>query len=569
MFKKFLNHWSGFYLILSTITVLASSWGLSTPVWALTDDDIDLQLTTEGLQFVLDVPETELVTIFYAAVAVEDCHTDLGQQLLNELEVTNQQALLPAAKLTATTYCFIISSNDSQSVFYRSYQIMADDLLNLGAPLIKIARSSNTLLTIFSDSPQLDNSSWRWQTFEQAVDCQEQATALTKSNQGVVLKIALREADNGRYFCVSLANAAGLTAFAGYQITGVDTTPPLIEIQQASRQLVASANETVSRWSHTFSPSELQCNASTFLNNRSSVAGATVNLTGDRMNYHYCFRAADAVGNFGYGKYQVTSVDFTASIINLRQQGHQLILTSNDQLTAWMYLKSETNLACDQQTDFSNSQPGSSQQIIPLQAADHHFYFCVKALNQTNSASFAKLQVSTATEQQIKIIIDQEEETITATSLTPDLHWTYIISQQPINCDSSDNKLFNADNPNYYVGHQTKLYKADNGHWFCFRARSADRSLTYYAKEQIEGISRLLPSERRRTDFRRDLTIVLSILCLVVVVIILHKIRQAKQFAPQLPAEQPLSKKRRRQTTSKQTPDLVQPLDFLKKDEDK
>ena len=89
----------------------------------------------------------------------------------------------------------------------------------------------------------------------------------------------------------------GNASFKRYQVENVDTTAPNPTVHQDGRLLSAESEEEVSGWTYVFSPSQIDCDAATFLNNRSARSGHQVTLTNNRINYYYCFRARDAAGN--------------------------------------------------------------------------------------------------------------------------------------------------------------------------------------------------------------------------------------------------------------------------------
>ena len=557
----------------ATIALWLLSLLLAASASALTAADIFIDQDDNGLNIIVENPDIENLTIHYAQVESSLCQRGLDPSLLQELTVINgKQSVLGNHLLTASSYCFKLSAENlnNLSVVWQSYQLRQrpnpqpptiEEPLDSQKPIIQTHRSRNSL-TIYSEDDDLDQSTWRWQTFEERADCQTADLTLTTRNPA--LKISLREVDNGKYICASVADKSSNRAFIGYAVSNVDTTRPTINIEQKQRMLLAEADEDVSGWQHTYSPQDLSCNSATFLNNRTVVNSRQATLTNDKINYSYCFRAADQTDNYGYAKYLVQSVDFASVTMRLQQDGWLLVVKPDKPISSWSFLKTAENLACNQETDFAQAQSGSATNSLTLQASDQNMYICVRALNAANSSGYAKLQVAPPLKLQV------ENNQLLASSTRSNLQWAYIKTKDEIECDSDNSLLFTASNIDYYAGQKADLYESDNGQWLCFRASSPDQSLILYGKQQIDGVNRVPADQAGQNNARRDVLLLAAGFIFTLSLFFVYKIRRFKGVQAHLkqpPAKQPLKSRKKHQESElakSQPSDLVQPLDFLK-----
>ena len=515
------------------------------------------------------------MTIYYAQVESSACGEGLDASLLKELQVSGRSASLANNLLTTTSYCFMVASGDpdDQIVIWQAYQLeqttTPPPIEDGQGPTVEIHRSKN-ILTIYSNSADLDQTTWRWQTFDESTNCQNQT--LTQTSRNAALKIILREIDNSRYLCVSVKDKNNNPTSISYAIEGVDTTSPTISVQQRQRFLTAEANEAVSHWQHTYSPNDLACDAATFLNNLTILKSHKTTLTDDKMNYYYCFRAADKLGNYGYAKYRVQSVDFKGVVVRLKQDGLRLIVAPDNPISRWVYLKTSQDLSCDQTADFSQATTGPQTNKLELRTADANAYVCIKAFGPTNSTGYAKLRIAA----QLSLKVDTNQ--ISASSSASLSKWEYVKTEKEIECDLSNDSLFSPSNIDYYAyaaDQKVELYQDDNEHWLCFRASNSNQSLILYGKKQIKDVESLRPNQYRPTTAQRDIVLLASLFIFAIILFFISKVKLAKrgrQRVDHIPTSTQKVKNKKSRHRQKQPktrrPDPVQPLDFLKSDDE-
>ena len=554
------------------------------PAYAISDLDVDITQEGQNLVVTVDNPDGHTLTWQYAAgVPVTDCGSGLTTDFIDGSPnlIGNDKLSL---EIEANSYCFKITDETDGNDVWSAYQLApaTDDQ----GPGIHVARNGNRSLVISSSDADLDPATWGYARFDHDPDCEaeneRQAFDEPRNNPPFnTLQWALTEDDNGNWYCFKAADVSGNTTFVKYEITGVDTTAPTVSITQNGRLLTASigTEETV-QWHYVFSPSDIDCSAGTFLNNRSIVAGNPVTLTSDRIDYYYCFRASDRVGNAGFGKYRVKSIDFLAPKISLEKINLTLRPDSDQAIVRWHYVKSASVFDCGRQTDFSGATDFSGQGEIKLAEVDHLKYFCVRGLNATNVAGFARLRVNTRIPS-VKLVLDGTS--ITASAGQDDLAWEYLKTEDELDCDHGDDSLFE-DESNFdkHKGNASQLSELDNEFWFCFRAVDEAGGNYGYAKQQISGITAKAPGDSGG-DSRGQLDVLIITGALILVgggfltyVFIQKKKQLAGQPAPAptIETERPAKKRRRRSRRQKDVPDpvagddIVQPLDYLKKEED-
>ncbi|MYB40467.1 hypothetical protein F4X86_04355 [Candidatus Saccharibacteria bacterium] len=555
---------------------------LAAPPQAAAVSDLDVDITQEGQNLVVTVdnPDGHVLTWQYAAgVPVTDCGPGLTTDFTD-----GSPNLIGSDKLSleieANSYCFKITDENDGNDVWSAYQLapVTDDQ----GPGIHVARNRNNSLVISSSDTDLDSATWRYARFDHNPDCESEDGRQAfdkKLNSRSSNVLALRESDNGNWYCFKAADDSGNTTFVKYEITGVDTTAPTVSITQNGRLLSASAaTEEPAEWHYVFSPSDIDCNDGTFLNNRSIVAGNPVTLTSDRIDYYYCFRATDRVGNAGFGKYRVESIDFLAPKISLKKINLTLRPSSDQAIVGWHYVKSASVFDCGRQTDFSSATDFSSQGEIKLAEADHLKYFCVRGFNATNVAGFARLRVD-ARIPSVKLKLDGTS--ITASAGQGNLDWEYLKTETELDCDHGDDSLFEDEfNFDKHKGNASQLSELDNELWFCFRAVDETGGNYGYAKQQISGITAKAPGDSGGgSRGQLDVLIIAGVLILVgggfLTYVFLQKKKQlAGKTEPVavVEAERPVKKRRRRRRKDGAGPtadsDIVQPLDYLKKEED-
>ena len=548
---------------------LAAALVMAPPAAAVSESDISVVQEGRNLIVTVDNPDGRALAWQYAAdVPADDCGPGLTAGLVDGGRFAGDGRL--SLEIAAGSYCFKITDEDAGNDIWYAYRPAPAD--NRG-PGISVRRGGNNLLAISSRDDDLDPASWRYGRFDYDPAC-ETVTLERRLGANASNSLILREVDNGNWYCFKASDTSGNATFFKYRVEGVDTTAPAVVIAQSGRLLAAEAEEAVD-WHYVFSPSDIDCGAGTFLNNRSAVGGNPVTLTSDRIGYYYCFRATDRTGNAGFGKYRVESIDFLAPKISLEKVNLTVRPGSDQAITEWHYVKSGNIFDCGRQTDFSAATDFSARGEIELDEDDHLDYFCVRGLNETNIAGFARLRADTRIPD---VRLELDETSIAASSDRDGLAWEYLKTETEPGCDHGDARLFE-DESNYdkHKGNSSRLSELDNGSWFCFRAVDGAGGNYGYAKQQISGITAKAPGAGSSPRGQLDVLVITAVLVLagggfLGYVFVQKKKQLAGQGQPApRPAKRSASRKRRKRKDGDGPPDnggMVQPLDYLKRDDE-
>ena len=562
--------------VLAALALVLAAWLyllVAPSAEAVNETDVSSRTSGQNLIIEVDNPHGRTFTWQYAIGAPAANCRDGGQ--INNMETADDSMISPdnsrlTLPLITGIYCLKITDKIDGSVAWHIYQPPAD---NRG-PGIIIRRSRNSLLVISSLDVDLNTGSWRYGRFDFDPNCKS-VTLSGRLPANPSNNLVLREEDNGNWYCFKATDQSGNATFDKYRVTGVDTTSPEVSVSQAGRLLTAATGENeIIDWHYVSSPSELDCDEDTFLNNRSTVAGRQATLTSDRVGYHYCFRGTDQAGNFGFAKYQVSSVDFLAPRISLEKNNLAVIASGDQGIRRWSYLKSTDAIDCGSDTDFSEAVSFDSSEPIRLTEQDHLLYFCFRGVNATNTAGYARIRVDTRVPE---IALEIDETSITATAEGNNLRWSYLRTDDELDCNPSDADRF-ADNSDFdkHLGRTAQLNELDNGKWFCFQAADVAGSNYGYAKQQISGITVKAPGGGVSTRGQTDIIIITAFLMLsgggfVVYLVIKHKKSAGIKAVETKPAEEqtpPTVKRRKRKRPQKSAAveeDVIQPLDYLKK----
>ena len=547
--------------------------------WAIGVTDINITEQNRTLIVVVQNPQNSTLTWHYSqSIAIDECNEDSAQELIliND-DLTRENRLVLAINST-DPYCFQITDEETGLSAWKAYQPseIITTTIDRQSPTITVNRTNNNLLTISAADSDLSTNSWRYARFRQNPDC----TAVQIENSlptGRSNNLILRESDNNQWYCFKALDQTGNPAFSKYRVQGVDTTGPVIVIKQNGRLLTATSEDGTARdWIYFSSPSDINCDVESFLNNYSVTHSNQVTLTAGRINYNYCFRARDTVGNLGFKKYKITNVDFLAPAINIKQDGLSIVADADAPIETWHYLKFDNNIQCDEQSDFKTAVNFSETQQIVLNEDDHRFYFCVRGISSINVTSFAKIRVDT---QKPKVELLLDESSIAASADKEIASWEYLKTQKELDCDQAAAEQFTESSFDKHQGQKSQLSQLDNGLWFCFKATD-EFGNSGYAKQQIHGITRLAPGGTVVGTRGRAESIAIVIIAVLagtgfLVHTLLQKKRQAAASARQTTVDdeiiQPAKNRRKHKKRAKDRADahdVVQPLDYLKKDKD-
>ena len=545
--------------------------------FGLVKSDVEIRQQEDELIINVNNPNQDQLTWQYkTGVSETNCQENNfrfneDSKIIDDSLIQNSQTItlnIAAADL-GKSYCFKTTkvAEDDEVVVWNFFQTTKPTTADDQPPEIKIQRLGNNLIAITTPDTDVVASSWRYDQFDSRPNCKTATLDNSFSNRN--LRLGLREEDNDKWYCFKVADNSGNVGYFAYLIQNVDTTPPVIDINQEGRVLEADVSEeTVQKWSYIFSAQDIDCRDADFLNNRSLVRSQRVTLTADRINYYYCFRAADRAGNYGYAKYKIESVDFSAPKITLQQEGLKILVSSNKPIETWHYLKFDTNTSCNQQTNFASAQNLTDKQII-LTADDHQRYFCVRGTNAIKAASFARLKVDTQISE-IKLNLDINKAVITATTTDQGVDWGYIKTKNQTACDETSDADFQSDNFDHHLGSSSQLNELDNNLWICFRAvDKADNKS--YAQRQIKGITKKAPDSPGSSRGRTDILVIVSLAVGSGLGLLIYKIIEKRKQKPPVDDDhdsdsspQSTPRKPKKKSTKKSTTEITQPLDYLK-----
>ena len=550
--------------------------GSLTAVSAVAASDIIIVQSAEQLVINVSNPNGELLFWQYSHVASGDSCDNNSQFLVIVPEDSDdgQASVILSPADSRLDFCLKISNQNTDEETFKTFrpQPLATDNQ---PPSISVRRPSNRTLSVTSPDADLNPTSWTYAHFGSNPNCRTAAVNIGLPERRTN-ELVLTEADNGRWYCFSASDFNGNRAWTEYRVEDVDTSGPKLTIDQDGRILRAESEESVSGWTYVASSSDTDCNTDTFLNNRSAVSGQQVTLTTDRINYYYCFRASDTGGNDGFAKYRVGSVDFLAAKIQLRQDGLAIIAESDKTIESWHYVRADAEINCGNGINFEEAVDFSDDQTIELSPNDHQHFFCVRGVNKTNTASFAILEANLFTIK-VKLEID-DEEILRASAEGEDLSWAYFKSEDEPDCDESDRQTFESPNFDNYRGSSSQLNRLDNDLWFCFQAIDGFGNADY-AKKRISGITTAPPGDETASSRGQTDIIIITAASIVaglglVTFIFLNKRRQAISAIDPFAARNKAARRRRpkkkaRQEKQADDDEIIQPLDYLKGDDDK
>ena len=559
--------------------VLGGSFGLvflAPTAQAITDDDIDF--SQEGITLTIRVNnlgDDDIPLTWQYAKGVtdfDDCHEELpGLITIGAAHISNdrQTALILNFGASQPIYCFVITDNFGLIAMATHQPLPIED--NEG-PIIMVDQGDNKL-TISAEDADLNPEKWRYEVFTSNPDCEtEEINRFLGAGPSKSNEIILGEDNNNTWYCFQAEDILGNRSVTKHTVRNIDTSNPEIRITQVGRQLTATASENVTDWFYVYSPSEINCDEQTFLNNRSAQSGSQVTLTSGHIHYYYCFRATDNNKNDGFGLHQIEDFDSSTAQITARQVSLKIIIKNTDNIKSLYYLRSSEALPCDQSRDFDESGTELlNSQEINLAESDNLRYFCIRGINSSNTASFVVLRVNT---QIASIEITVENDMITAKSDESNLIWYYLKTDEEPACDDSNRALFEEGNFDRYTGDTSELNELDNGTWFCFQGVNESGNASY-KKQRIAGIIKQAPGADNETDSGRTDVIIITASLIVLgasaLIFFLVKKKRKGNTQPLKPlsnAAIPNVKTAEEEKSKDVEEEILQPLDYLKRDSD-
>ena len=208
--------------------------------------------------------------------------------------------------------CFNVEDNAGNS----TYEHVGIDTISDGqAPTISAVQNRDKLTYTTEDNLDTTFEDSQYKYIEYAADATKPANcaAAVWSATGVTVMTGkvkgLTEADDGKHYCLQVADKAGNIGYSEAPIT-VDTIRPSIILSQSEGVLTATATSAATGWKYYQSPTEVACTEadSQWQSSKDVNSGSTITLTNEDVGTYICFQVSDAVGNIGLKKHLVSEL---------------------------------------------------------------------------------------------------------------------------------------------------------------------------------------------------------------------------------------------------------------------
>ena len=384
-------------------------------------------------------------------------------------------------------YCFRVA--DTSNVYGDNYGY-GKHRYDLTAPSIRFELSNN-ILTVISDDADVDNTSWTFAKFDQAVDCEE----ATIDQALPYRKVALSEADNGSYLCFEVTDENGNVAHARYQVAGIeDDSIPEIDISQTKYAIIATSADSdidASTWRYALASSEPYCDLGhtlTLVKNTGALNKVDLTKVSETRTW-VCFEVTDTAGNQGFAKIEI---DRQAPSIQIQQNNVVLVVESEDEdldPRSWAYAKSDSDV-CDDSVSFTKLDFSSKKVSFDLTAADGGKYFCFKVSDKVGNETYEPTHIDPIDVSAPVIRFTRDNNVLNASATNvDDSSWQYARSESDLDCSDEGNLLFSSA-ASSNAGQVLSV--ADNGYWYCFKVRG-DNGLDGYAKILVNNVDTRAP----------------------------------------------------------------------------
>lgn len=387
-------------------------------------------------------------------------------------------------------YCFRVA--DTSTIYGTNYGY-AKHRYDLTPPVIKFSLLNN-ILTISSDSTDIDATTWRYAQFKgDQTNCSQKDINKAAPTAN---RLRLREVDNNSYLCFKVADTAGNVGYGVYVVKGISNdNTPVIDITQTKLVVIATSADgdlDSASWRYALTASEPHCglnNNLTFVHKVSSPNEVDLTSVDEDLNW-ICFRVSDAAGNVGYAKIKI---DRKAPTLTITQNNVTLDVESVDtdlNESTWGYAKNSEDFECDDETSFSKLDFSSSKISFDLTTADNNKYYCFRVADKVGNFGYKKAQINPINLSAPVISVKQSNTVLTVHALNVDNStWQYIRSTADLNCSATGSLSFNAASVN---NQRIQLSEADNDTWFCFKVIGLNKKASY-AKILISNVDSQKP----------------------------------------------------------------------------
>ncbi|MCY3804415.1 MAG: hypothetical protein OXF85_00850 [Candidatus Saccharibacteria bacterium] len=242
-----------------------------------TDDDLDA--TTWGY--------------FYSKTQLDCQREDLTFDKLNQVESSEISFDVTTHDSDFIYYCFRVADKHGNY----GYKGIVLNEINLEAPVISLTLR-NTTLTASADN--VDDNTWQWLRSRTDIDCSPDNQLEFSEASKSAHKLILNESSNGYWYCFKVVADNGIVGYAKIFVTGIDTKAPQVTVKQTAETIMATSDEDVKNWQYVVLKDNQACDYRAFRNSSLVKSGNEVNLNQASSGAVYCFRVADAKGNYTY-----------------------------------------------------------------------------------------------------------------------------------------------------------------------------------------------------------------------------------------------------------------------------
>ena len=234
-----------------------------------------------------------------------------GDQTVLRLQIDSTDASFPPATApTASaphTYSIKLKNFEDLQHNSQTAEVTAEEQITgyVDSPPVITVEAGNDQSVSASDN--LTSSSFVYVWLDSSADCDETATFNGAIPYTEGSSVHLEEAHNGRQLCFKATNGndSSLVGYKGYQVSGVDRSPPDIKVVLTTTAVSATATDVSSvSWDYLLLSSRTCDDTTDFASATAYTEGSEIAVDSSpgssQANKYYCFRAADSHGNVGY-----------------------------------------------------------------------------------------------------------------------------------------------------------------------------------------------------------------------------------------------------------------------------
>lgn len=451
------------FRVADTSTTYGSNYGYAKHRYDLSRPAIEFSLSNSILTISSTSTDIDESSWRYAKFATQpDCpRVDVARILPSN----NKRILLTPAD-NGNWFCFRVSDTNG-NVTYRAYNV--GGISNATTPVIVITQTQHVVIAT-SANRDLNNASWRYAVSAAEPYCGAGSNLAFVYNQGSPNRVNLSTLNSGYgWVCFKVENNAGNV---GYAKVKVDRQAPTIKVVQSNTILTVESVDTDlngSTWGYAKAETDFNCGATTsFTSLNFNSAGVTFDLDFEDSNDYYCFRVADAVGNFGYEKIRLNPVVISAPILSVTQKNTSLIATASGvDANSWRYTSSSADFNCsDANATLGLNAASKDNRRVSLSESDSGRWFCFSVTGNNGARGYAKILVDKVDSRKPIVKVKQGDDTLIATADEDIASWEYV--ELPSSGASCTQSAFSGASAQ--SGNQVVLTSDDDQAVYCFKA---------------------------------------------------------------------------------------------------